>query len=83
MVKIKLISKASGISAKSGKPWCRVTFGADQDDGTRNISEFFVNPEVAAKVASIQLDSTVYVSAGLDNKLHFEITDIQSANISK
>lgn len=77
MVKLRLINRANGLSKASGNPWCRLTLCCDHADGNRTVSDFFVNPEVASRVASIPLDSLVYVSADLDSKLHFSISDIR------
>lgn len=79
MVKVKLINKAQGIGKESGKPWCRVTVASDLADGSRAVSDFFVGPAIAVKVSSLPLDSAVYVSADLDDRLHFTISDIRSA----
>ena len=81
MVKCKLLNKASGIGKDSGKPWCRLTLGADHADGSRSVSDFFVAPEVATKVASIPLDAAVYITAELDSNLHFNISDIRNADL--
>ena len=79
MFHFKLVNKASGISSK-GTPWCRITLACDHSDGSRSISGFFVSSEVAAKTAKIPLDTTVYVSATLDEKLHFQINDIRAVD---
>lgn len=79
MVKCKLLNKACGIGKESGKPWCRLTLGADHTDGTRSVADFFVSPEIATKIATIPLDSAVYITAELDANMHFNISDIRSA----
>ena len=83
MVKVKLVNRAQGIGKESGKPWCRVTLASDKADGTRVVSDFWCNPNVATKVANIKLDSEVYVSAEIDADLHFGISDIRLADTSK
>ena len=85
MVKTKLINKASGIGKDSGKPWYRVTLAADHTDGSRSVGDFFVSPEVGSKFSAIQLDADVYITAELDQHLHFQIADVRSAssNVTK
>lgn len=82
MVKLKLLNKSSGLSKTSGKPWTRITLGCDHSDGSRSVADFFVTPEIAAKLASISLDSQIYVHAELDDRLHFGISDIRSTESS-
>lgn len=82
MVKLRLLNKASGISKASGKPWTRITLGSDHSDGSRSVADFFVTPEIAAKLVGISLDSQIYVHAELDDKLHFGISDIRSSDSS-
>ncbi len=83
MVKVKLINRFSGVGKDSGKPYCRITLASDKVDGTRAVGEFWCNTTVANKVASIPLDSQVYVSAELDDSLHFGISDIRLADSTK
>lgn len=83
MVKVKLLNRAQGIGKDSGKPWCRVTLASDKSDGTRAVYDFWCNPNVASKVATIKLDSEVYVSAEIDADLHFGISDIRPAETTK
>lgn len=79
MVKLKLLNRATGIGKESGKAWARATFGCDHSDGTRSVADFFVTPEIGAKLSGIPLDTNVYVSAELDQNLHFNISDVRSA----
>lgn len=81
MTKLKLLNRASGIGKDSGKPWARATFAADHADGTRSVADFFVSPEIGAKLSAIPLDTYVYVSAELDQHLHFNISDIRNADV--
>lgn len=81
MKKVKLINKSNGVGKESRKPWCRITLSCDAMDGTRSVSDFFVSPSVAAKVASINLDSEVYIQADLDENLHFNISDIREVSV--
>ena len=83
MIKVKLLNRAQGIGKDSHKPWCRITLGSDLSDGSRAVGDFFVGPEVAMKVASLPLDTFVYVSADLDDRLHFSIVDVRSAETGK
>lgn len=78
MLKTKLINRASGIGKDSGKPWARLTLAADHTDGTRSVADFFVTSEVGSKAAAIPLDTPVYISATLDDHLHFAISDIRA-----
>lgn len=83
MIKVKLVNCAQGIGKDSGKPWCRVTLASDKADGTRAISDFWCNQTVANKVAMIPLDSLVYVTAELDDSLHYNISDVRLADSTK
>lgn len=83
MIKVKLVNCMQGIGKDSGKPYCRVTLASDRTDGTRAISDFWCNQTIANKVATIPLDSYVYVSAELDDALHFNISDIRTAETTK
>lgn len=83
MVKVKLLNRAQGIGKDSGKPWCRVTLASDKTDGTRVVSDFWCNQNVANKVSSIPLDTYVYVSAELDDALHFQISDVRTGDTTK
>lgn len=83
MVKLKLVNCLQGIGKESGKPWCRITLASDKADGTRVVSEFWCNPTVANKVAMIPLDSQVYISAEMDDSLHFNISDVRTADTTK
>jgi len=83
MIKVRLLNKAQGIGKESGRPWCRLTLAADHSDGSRVVNDFFVNPDVATKVASIPLDSAVYITAELDANLHFNVADIRVAETTK
>lgn len=77
MLKTILLNKANGVSKTTGKPWARVTLGCDHTDGSRSVSEFFISPEVYAKISGIKLDSYVYVTSDLDQDLHYSISDIR------
>lgn len=83
MVKVKLLNRFSGVGKDSGKPYCRITLASDKADGTRAVGEFWCNTTVASKVASIPLDSNVYVSAELDDSLHFSISDVRLVDVTK
>lgn len=83
MVKVKLINRFSGIGKDSGKPYCRVTLASDKPDETRVVGDFWLNPSVASKVATIKLDSEVYVSADIDANLHFSVSDTRPADTTK
>lgn len=83
MVKVKLINRFAGIGKDSGKPYCRITLACDKADGTRAVGEFWCNTTVANKVAGIPLDSQVYVTAELDDSLHYNISDVRLADSTK
>lgn len=83
MTKLKLLNRASGIGKDSGKPWARATFAADHADGTRSVADFFVTPDIGAKLAGMQLDAPVYVSVELDSNLHFQISDVRPVDTTK
>lgn len=83
MLKTRLINKASGLGKESGKPWCRITLASDKADGTRAVADFWCNQAVADKIARIPLDSYVYVTAELDDALHFNISDLRPVDTVK
>lgn len=80
MLKAKLLNKARGIGKDSGRPWCRITISADKADGSRSVNDFFVAQDIATKIDSIPLDANIYVTADLDENLHFSISDVRSAD---
>lgn len=82
MSKFKLLNRASGVNKETGRPWCRVTLGCDRNDGSRSVADFFVAPELSSKLSGIPLDAFVYVSAYLDQALHFAISDIRPVEAS-
>lgn len=83
MTKVKLVNCIRGVGRESGKPWCKLTLASTKADGTRVISDFWCNQTIASKAALIPLDSQVYVSAELDETLHFAISDIRLADVVK
>ena len=83
MLKTRLINKASGLGKDSGKPWCRITLASDKADGPRAIADFWCNQMVANKVAQIPVDSLVYVTAELDEGLHFSVSDVRPVDTAK
>lgn len=83
MVKVKLLNRFSGIGKDSGRPYCRITLASDKSDGSRIVADFWCNQTVANKVAGLPLDASVYVSAELDDALHFNISDIRLADSTK
>lgn len=83
MLKARLINRSNGISKSSGKAWCKISLASDKADGARIIQEFWCNPQLAAKVATIPVDSYVYVTAELDDSLHFNIADLRVVDSTK
>ena len=83
MIKVKLLNCIKGVGRDTGKPWCKLTLASTKADGTRVVSDFWCNQTIASKAAFIPLDSQVYISAEIDESLHFAISDIRSADVVK
>lgn len=77
MIKFKILSKTSGTSKTSGRPWFRVYLRSDEGA----IKDFFVSETVWNDMTKngIAIDDEVYVTCGLDAKLHFSIDMIEKA----
>jgi len=83
MIKVKLLNCIKGVGRDTGKPWCKLTLASNKSDGTRVVSDFWCNQTIASKAALIPLDSQVYISAEIDESLHFAISDIRLADAIK
>ena len=80
MIKFKILSKTSGTSKTSGRPWYRVYLRADES-GDSAIKDFFVSESVWNDMAKngVSVDDYVYVTCALDAKLRFVIEIIERA----
>lgn len=74
MKKARLIAVNVGVS-KDGRRYGMVNLRTKSETGSRT-KDFFVSPEIAEKVLNME-DTDVYVSAELNDRLGFEISDIK------
>ena len=69
-MKLKLLNVVTGISAKSGKRYARITVRGVRTDRGYSIADFWLNEDVANQLVSdcIQVDDEVIISLELDAK---------------
>ena len=69
-MELRLISVLTGISAKSGKRYTRITVRGKREDGWSSLAEFWLKEDVASRMFAdgIQEDDTINISLSLDSE---------------
>lgn len=67
-MKLKLLNVVTGISAKSGKRYAKITVRGVRTDRGYSIADFWLNEDVANQLVSdgIQVDDDVDIAMSLD-----------------
>ena len=77
-MKLKVVLIQTGMSNKSGKPYCRLMVRGKRSDGSSVSAEFWLNEAVQKQLVQegIEEDSYVQLEFDLDENLHPNIVGI-------
>lgn len=77
-MKLKVVLIKTGMSSKSGKPYCRLMVRGKKADGSSVSAEFWLNEAVQKQLVQegIEEDSYVQLEFDLDENLHPNIVGI-------
>lgn len=77
-MKLKVVLIQTGMSNKSGKPYCRLMVRGKRSDGSSVSAEFWLNEAVQKQMVQegIEEDSYVQLEFDLDENLHPNIVGI-------
>lgn len=81
MVSFKLISKSSGVSSKTSKPWYMVVLRATEN-GKSTVNNFFISEKTWSNMLrdGVDEDDAVLITASLGANLRFAIDIIEKAD---
>ena len=70
-MKLKVLAIMTGISAKSGKRYTKITLRGKKQDGTTSMADFWLNEKVGNQLTldGVQEDDYVSVELDLDENL--------------
>lgn len=78
-MKFKLLNVKSGISEKTGKPYCCATFCSTKADGTRIIKDFWLDVKLI-EVSLLKMDAEYRLETMLDENLNYRIVSVDEVS---